>query len=96
MLSNGIAPVAQFILGVLLLIFGLVFTTVGGYLTKDGWHKWHQKTVIPNISCSMKYPIKVEDDKVARNKRNPDVIITNNGPIKVVSVVCDIKVYVYN
>ena len=34
---------AQFILGIIILIFGLIFTTVGGYVVKDGWEKMHGK-----------------------------------------------------
>lgn len=54
------------------------------------------QNVKPNISCSMEYPIKVEKDKVFRNKRNPEIVVKNNGPIKVVSVSGDLKIYEYN
>ena len=50
----------------------------------------------PDISISMEYPINVENDKVYRNTRNPDVIIKNNGPVKAVSLSCNIKIFVYN
>ena len=56
---------------------------------------WTPK-VKPDVSCSMEYPIKVEDEKIFRNKRNPDIILQNNGPIKAVSVSCDITIYLYD
>jgi hypothetical protein len=50
----------------------------------------------PTITCSLEYPIKAEGDKVFRNKRNPDVVISNNGPVKVVSISGRVKVYQYD
>jgi len=55
-----------------------------------------QHHVKPEISCSMENPIQFENDKYFRNKRNPNIIVRNNGPIKAVSVSCDIKIYDYN
>ena len=52
--------------------------------------------VRPDISVSMEYPIKVEEDKTYRDTTNPDVIIRNNGPIKAVSLSDDVKIYTYN
>lgn len=54
------------------------------------------KNVKPDISCIMEYPIKVENNQVFRYKRNPEIIIKNNGPFKAVSLSADIKIYVYN
>lgn len=66
-----------------------------GFSLKDllGWSKQNLK---PEISCSMEYPIKKENDKYFRNNRNPDIVVRNNGPIKAVSVSCDIKIYQYD
>jgi hypothetical protein len=44
----------------------------------------------------MEYPVKVEDDKVYRSKHNPDVVISNNGPVKAISVSGDVKAYRYD
>lgn len=33
----------QFILGLLFLVLGVILTTFGGFLTKDGWDKWQKK-----------------------------------------------------
>ena len=44
----------------------------------------------------MEYPIKVENGKYSRDKRNPDIIVRNNGPIKVVALTVDVKIYTYN
>jgi len=55
-----------------------------------------QQHVKPNISCSMEYPIKAENGKYSRDKRNPDIIVRNNGPIKAVALTVDVKIYTYN
>lgn len=34
---------AQFIIGIIVVVFGVILTTVGGYVTKDGWDKMHHK-----------------------------------------------------
>lgn len=44
----------------------------------------------------MEYPIKFENNKYFRNKRNPDIIIRNNGPIKAVALTGYVKIYTYN
>jgi len=44
----------------------------------------------------MEYPIKAEDDKVFRNKHNPEIVISNNGPVKVLSVSGSVISYRYN
>jgi len=33
----------QFIIGIILLCIGLTITTVGTFMTKDGWLRWHNK-----------------------------------------------------
>jgi hypothetical protein len=79
---------------VALIVFGSAIAEFSGYSLKDIWRRIQR--VKPNISCVMEYPIKVENDKIFRNKRNPDVVIKNEGPIKVVSLTGKIKIYVYN
>lgn len=74
----------------------LISTWAWYYYSDYASKRLHHQHIKPDISCSMEYPIKVEDDKVFRNKRNPDIIVKNDGPLKVVSVSCDIKIYVYN
>ena len=44
----------------------------------------------------MEYPIKAEDDKVFRNKHNPEIVISNNGPVKALSVTGNVMSYRYN
>jgi post-segregation antitoxin (ccd killing protein) len=44
----------------------------------------------------MEYPIKAEGDKVFRNKHNPEIVISNNGPVKALSVSGNVKSYRYN
>ncbi|MBW2739708.1 MAG: hypothetical protein JRE64_12865 [Deltaproteobacteria bacterium] len=78
-----------------IILFLAAIAELTGYNLKDILRR-KQPIVKPNISCSMEYPIKVEKDKVFRNKRNPEIVVKNNGPIKVVSVSGDIKIYEYN
>ena len=34
---------AQFIIGIIIVVLGVILTTVGGYVAKDGWEKMHHK-----------------------------------------------------
>jgi len=34
----------QFLIGTIILIVGLIFTTVGGFIANDGWNKWQNKS----------------------------------------------------
>jgi len=51
---------------------------------------------VPDITCTMEYPIKAEEDKVFRDKHNPDIIISNNGPVSALSVSGNVNAYQYN
>lgn len=86
--------------------WGLVAVIIAaiGLFSQWGWNAYqdysnkesrHQH-VKPNISCFIEYPIKTEGDKTFRDKRNPQIVIKNDGPIKAVSVTADIKIYVYD
>jgi hypothetical protein len=44
----------------------------------------------------MEYPIKAEDDKFFRDKHNPEIVISNNGPVKALSVSGNVNSYRYN
>ena len=52
--------------------------------------------LVPDITCTMEYPIKVEEDKVFRDKHNPDIIIINNGPVSALSVSGKVNAYQYD
>lgn len=52
--------------------------------------------LVPDIACTMEYPIKAEEDKVFRDKHNPDIIISNNGPVPALSVSGNVNAYQYN
>ena len=52
--------------------------------------------VQPDIACSMEYPIKNEDDRVFRDKHNPVIVISNNGPVKALSVSGEVEAYQYD
>ena len=54
-----------------LFLIGAAVSAISGYSLRDIW-EWNQKNIKPDIACSMEYPIKVQDDKVFRNKKNPD------------------------
>ena len=56
----------------------------------------NQDDIIPNISCTMEYPIKSEGDKVFRNKHNHELVISNNGPVKALSVSGRVELFNYN
>ena len=55
-----------------------------------------QNEIVPRISCTMEYPIKAEADKVFRDKHNPDIIVSNNGPVAALSVSGDVNIYGYD
>ncbi len=52
--------------------------------------------VQPDITCSMEYPIKKEDDRVFRDKHNSEIVISNNGPVKALSVSGEVEAYRYD
>ena len=51
---------------------------------------------VSDITCTMEYPIKAEENKVFRDKHNPDIIISNNGPVSALSVSGNVNAYEYN
>ncbi len=55
-----------------------------------------QKDIVPRISCTMEFPIKSESDRVFRDKHNPEIVISNNGPVKALSVSGEVEVYGYD
>lgn len=36
---------AQFIIGIIIVVLGVILTTVGGYFAKDGWDKMYRKDI---------------------------------------------------
>ena len=86
------------------LFWGLVLGLLTGFLIwqNEIWKKQEsiaartQNDIIPNISCTMEYPIKSEGDKVFRDKHNPEIVISNNGPVKALSVSGEVDVFYYN
>ncbi len=52
--------------------------------------------VSPEIKCKLEYPLKVEKRAVQKQIDNPEIIITNTGPIKVVALATDFKSYTYD
>jgi len=52
--------------------------------------------VSPEIKCKLEYPLKVEKHAVRKQIDNPEIIITNTGPIKVVALTGDFKSYTYD
>ena len=79
------------IVAVILLFAGI--SQITGFNLRDFFSKAPPK---PDIKCTMEYPIKAEDDKIFRNKHNPEVVISNNGPVKALSVSGDVKAYRYD
>ena len=81
---------------VAIIIFLAAVSEFSGFSLRDIWD-WSPNNAKPDILCSMEYPIeKDEKNNYSRNTRNPDIVLSNNGPIKAVSVSCDIKIYGYD
>ncbi|MCF8144962.1 MAG: hypothetical protein K9N21_13685 [Deltaproteobacteria bacterium] len=83
---------------------GLVFGLLTGFLIwqNEVWKNQESISAVtetdvePSVSCHMEYPIKVENEKTYRNKRNPSIIIQNSGPIAASSLSATVEIYVYN
>jgi hypothetical protein len=52
--------------------------------------------ISPEIKYKLEYPFKVEKDAVRKQTRNPELIVTNVGPIKATAFSVDCKGYVYD
>ena len=78
---------------VAVVVFFAALSEFTGFSLRDLYTK---APPIPDITCTMEYPIKAEDDKVFRNKHNPEIVISNNGPVKALSVSGDVRSYRYN
>jgi len=78
-----------------IIVFLAAISEFSGYNLRDLFSE-SKAPVKPAITCTLEYPIKAEGDKVFRNKRNPDVVISNNGPVKVVSISGSVKAYRYD
>ena len=50
----------------------------------------------PEIKCKLEYPLKLERDAVRKQINNPEITITNIGPIKAVAFSVDFKSYLYD
>ena len=68
-------------------------SAIFGINVKNIWENF--KTLKPEISISMEYPLKIENDEVLGTQVNPEVLITNHGPVNAVSLSGDIKIYIY-
>jgi len=68
---------------VAIVVFLAAIAEFSGYSLRDMFSK---APPVPDIVCTMEYPIKAEEDKVFRDKHNPDIIISNNGPVSALSV----------
>lgn len=78
---------------VAVVVFFAALAELTGFSLRDLYTK---TPPIPDITCTMEYPIKAEDDKVFRDKHNPEIIVSNNGPVKALSVSGDVKAYQYD
>ncbi len=83
-------------IGVLVSFLALSSTWIWNWYNDTESKKLHHQHVTPGISCYVEYPIKTEDGKTFRDKKNPDIVIKNEGPIKAVSVICDVGLYMYD
>jgi len=78
---------------VAIVVFSAALAEFTGFSLRDLFSK---APPIPDITCTMEYPIKAEDDKVFRDKHNPGIIVSNNGPVSALSVSGDVNGYQYN
>lgn len=69
---------SQFFLGIFILIIGLIFTTVGGFVANDGWNKWQNKSSTKETQTS---GILTPD-----NKPIPDNPICKNIPSNAIAL----------
>ena len=76
-----------------IVLFLAALAELTGFSLRDMLSK---STPVPDITCTMEYPIKAEEDKVFRDKHNPDIIISNNGPVSALSVSGNVNSYQYN
>jgi hypothetical protein len=80
------------LIAVAILIFAGI-SQVTGFNLRDLFPK---STPIPDITCTMEYPIKAEDGNVFRDKDSPEIILSNNGPVAALSVSGDVNVFRYD
>ena len=80
------------VVAAIIIILGAV-SEFTGFNLRDLFPK---SAVQPYITCSMEHPIKNEDDKVFRDKHNPEIVISNNGPVKALSVSGEVEAYRYD
>ncbi len=78
---------------VAIVLFFAALAEFTGFSLRDFFKK---SPLVPDITCTMEYPIKAEDDKVFRNKHNPEIVISNNGPVKALSVSGNVISFWYN
>jgi hypothetical protein len=52
--------------------------------------------VVPDIRCKLAYPWKLEKERVRKQIDNPEITITNAGPIKAVAFSVDLKSYLFD
>lgn len=56
----------------------------------------NRANIDPDIQSKLEYPINLENDEALKQTNNPEVIITNIGPIKAVAFSVDYKSYYYD
>jgi hypothetical protein len=78
---------------VAIVVFLAAIAELTGFSLRDFFSK---APPVPDITCTMEYPIKAEDDKVFRDKHNPDIIVSNNGPVSALSVSGNVNAYQYD
>lgn len=78
---------------VAVVVFFAALAELTGFSLRDLFSK---APPVPDISCTMEYPIKTEDDKIFRDKHNPEIIVSNNGPVSALSVSGNVNIYQYD
>jgi sporulation protein YlmC with PRC-barrel domain len=96
---------AQFLIGIIVVCLGVILTTVGGYMAKDGWEKMHRKQNEPNevynveshnqkggITTGKIENINILTDKESLGIREPDGLYQNGKKVgSVINFIADEK-----
>jgi hypothetical protein len=88
----------QFLIGILVICLGVILTTVGGYVTKEGWEKMHRKENEPKkevykveshnqqggITTGKIETVNILTDKESLGIREPDGLYQNGKKVGIV------------
>ena len=68
---------SQFTIGIIIVIFGVILTTIGGYVAKDGWDKIHHKNSCKNLVDAQQASIGNDNTQVVTTGDKSPVIFSD-------------------